>query len=997
MTDVFISYSRKDKAFVQVLNQALADSKYDAWVDWENIPLTADWWEEIKAGIEGADTFIFVISPDSIASKVCGQEIDHAVENNKRLLPIVYREGFDMSLVRPALGRHNWLFFKEDNDFDQAFTALVEALNTDLSHVKTHTRLLVKAQEWDKKYRRDDLLLRGDEFVISENWLVEALEQQKEPLPATLHKEYIHAGREAQEREVKQEKRRILILRSLLAVMSLAFVGAAGAGAYAYRLWKTSEIAQITTLAEKSNLLFFTDKKPAALITALEAGQKLQQHTEGDHNLVRQVLSQTVGGIREIKTLDNHDGAVREIAISPDGTLIASGTSRGEIKFWNQDGKLLRTISAHEAGYSIRRLTFSPDGDVLASASADKTAKLWNLEGELLHTLADHGDKVWDIAFSPDGQTLVTSSHDATLKLWNRNGELLKTLNGHEGRVWGLVLSPDGQIISSHSDDKTIKLWNWQGELLQTLSGHTVAPRSKAFSPDGELIASSGADKTIRLWSRNGELLSTLTGHEDTVNRVTFSPDGQLLASASHDYTIKLWTREGQLLKTLIGHTSGINWVMFSQDGQTLFSSSNDGSIKQWDLEGTLLQTFTGHQGWVVDLTLSPDGQTLLSASGDKTVKLWNFEENTSTTLKGHKSWVWDPQYSPDGQTIVTGEDYGQLKFWTANGELIRTVEAYDIVHRLSDFTFSPDGQVIASISRSGPVAHLWSAEGERLNVLEGHEGESTSFVAFSPDGNILATTRNDTVRLWNLDGELLHTLTNNADYIGGIAFSPDGKTLASANGTDGTVKLWSTEGELRHTLGNRDEYTYIAFSPDGKYLAAAGDNTLQLWNTEGELIRDLEGHTDPVVWVQFTPNGQIIGTAGLDGTIRLWNLDGKLLRTIGNEDDRLGKFVFSPNGQFIATASENVEDHTVKLWSIEGELLQTFVGHRDWILDLAFSPDSKNLVSSSADETAILWDLEALKFDALMQRGCEWWREFTEYQDNPPDQQQTICHGFED
>ena len=107
MTDVFISYSRKDKAFVQVLNQALANSKYDAWVDWENIPLTADWWEEIKAGIEGADTFIFVISPDSIASKVCGQEIDHAVENNKRLLPIVYREGFDMSLVRPALGKHN--------------------------------------------------------------------------------------------------------------------------------------------------------------------------------------------------------------------------------------------------------------------------------------------------------------------------------------------------------------------------------------------------------------------------------------------------------------------------------------------------------------------------------------------------------------------------------------------------------------------------------------------------------------------------------------------------------------------------------------------------------------------------------------------------------------------------------------------------------------------------------------------------------------------------
>ncbi len=82
MTDVFISYSRKDKAFVQVLNQALSESKYNAWVDWENIPFTADWWAEIEAGIEAADTFIFVISPDSIASQVCAQEIDHAVANN---------------------------------------------------------------------------------------------------------------------------------------------------------------------------------------------------------------------------------------------------------------------------------------------------------------------------------------------------------------------------------------------------------------------------------------------------------------------------------------------------------------------------------------------------------------------------------------------------------------------------------------------------------------------------------------------------------------------------------------------------------------------------------------------------------------------------------------------------------------------------------------------------------------------------------------------------
>ncbi len=112
MADVFISYSRVDQDFVRVLHQALAQSQCDAWVDWEDIPLSADWWKEIQAGIDAANTFIFVISPDSLKSEVCRQEIDYAVANHKRMMPIVWRDGFDRTLVPPALGKHNWLFFR---------------------------------------------------------------------------------------------------------------------------------------------------------------------------------------------------------------------------------------------------------------------------------------------------------------------------------------------------------------------------------------------------------------------------------------------------------------------------------------------------------------------------------------------------------------------------------------------------------------------------------------------------------------------------------------------------------------------------------------------------------------------------------------------------------------------------------------------------------------------------------------------------------------------
>ena len=127
MADVFISYSRKDKDFVKTLHLALAQCDRDAWVDWEDILPTADWWQEIERGIEAANTFVFVVSPDSVASKVCNQEIDHAIHHNKRLVPVVRRDDFDTKQAHEALRRHNWLYFRESDDFDSAFQSLLKS------------------------------------------------------------------------------------------------------------------------------------------------------------------------------------------------------------------------------------------------------------------------------------------------------------------------------------------------------------------------------------------------------------------------------------------------------------------------------------------------------------------------------------------------------------------------------------------------------------------------------------------------------------------------------------------------------------------------------------------------------------------------------------------------------------------------------------------------------------------------------------------------------
>lgn len=192
MTNVFISYSRKDKEFVQKLHATLQQCHRDIWIDWQDIPITADWWLEIEAGIESAQNFVFIISPDSVTSKVCHQEIEYAVKHKKRLVPLVRRENFEMMQLHPALSKYNWLFFRDIDDFTNAFQALIKAIDTDLDHVRTHTNLLVRAKEWDKKGRNDSYLLRGSALTDAEQWLTQNV--YKEPEATNLHKEYITAS-----------------------------------------------------------------------------------------------------------------------------------------------------------------------------------------------------------------------------------------------------------------------------------------------------------------------------------------------------------------------------------------------------------------------------------------------------------------------------------------------------------------------------------------------------------------------------------------------------------------------------------------------------------------------------------------------------------------------------------------------------------------------------------------------------------------------------------
>ncbi len=1018
MAKVFISYSRKDIEFAKRLTGELQKSELDFWIDWEGIPPTVDWWKEIEKGIEEADVFLFLISPDSAKSKVCGQEIDVAVKNGKRIIPIVVRE-IEWQETPPQLGHLNYIFFSRDDDFDTAIKKVMTAIQTDYKWAAIHRRLQVKALEWERSHKEKSFLLRGKDLQDAEFQL--ATNTSKDPHPTDLQREYVFNSRRAADRQ-----RRITTGISAAGIVALAalvvfgFIQAGNANRNADASQRNEATAQAASTLALSNAM------TAQAASTLAISNEQEARRQAEVALARQLAAQAqplfAGGNSRQRTAVLL--AIQSMRLFP--TLEAS-----QILL---DNTLAKPLVRMEVDDWVTALAYSPDGKYVVSGSTDGTARVCDVVTGVEVARMLHDEPVYAVAFSPDDRLVASGSDDGAVRVWDAStgAEVVRFV--HADMVNSVVFSPDGKYVASGSSDNTARVWEIASGREVARMTHSDYVNVVAFSPDGGFVVSGGADNTARVWdaatgveaARMLHFVSAVPvigggggGREggEGVSYVAFSPDGRFVVSGGCDQrdnvsqcvrgSAILWGAVTSREIARVTHAAQASSAAFSPDGQYLVSGGIDGLVIVWEVPLGRELARMRHDAAVISVAFSPDGADVISASADNTARVWEMASGTEVARMTHDGPVRSAAFSPDGRSVVSAGSDGTISVWEPvtgkyvsrmnfgyawafspagrymSGRVCEAVDSNDFCTRVTVYAweiasgraikqitydsgvistaFSPDDRFFASGSYDNSIHVLDLASGTEIARMA-HE-EAVNSVAFSPDGEWLVSGSWDgTSRVWEAEtGREVSRMTHE-DGVQSAVFSPDGRYVVSGAGD--SVRVWEAVSGNEVTRIVDTFVRNVLFSPDGRYVLTAGAGTsARVWDADtGEEIAGMH-HNGTVMSIDISPDDRYAVSAAVTG-VKVWETaTGRQIAGMLH-DDFVNFASFSPDGMYVVSAGG---DGTARVWeALTGREIARMT-YDDPVANATFSPDGKYVISASGGETQV-W---AYLPNDLIARAC--------------------------
>ncbi|MBI3724645.1 protein kinase [bacterium] len=568
---------------------------------------------------------------------------------------------------------------------------------------------------------------------------------------------------------------------------------------------------------------------------------------------------------REVARLRAEKRRWNRIAFSPDGTLIATAhhlpqslwsneeaLGAWKVALWNGGtGALSRTLPAHANTNDVAAVAFSPDGRTLATVGAT-TCELWDVDAAERRFVLPAGEKdddVTTVAFSTDGKLLATAG-GGLVKLWDpATGTFLRQLMRDGGDVRAIVFSPDGRRLAG-AGSLDVHVWETGGKSAP-LRLHTEGrPRALAFAPDGATLVTGGSSE-VQLWD----------------------------------------TASAQCLRRVLAHDRDVSACLFSPDGRGLLTSGADG-VRRWSIEERPERpTFRGRERSLDDFALSPTTATVALVGGPGSVEILSLETGKVTvSLSTMCGGGGTAAFSPDGKTIAVGET--PVSLWdSATGSLKRRLETPHATIRagpsmgVRGIAFSSTGNLLAAACLDGSV-EVWEVATSRsrwsAKLGEFHEADEP---AFSPDERILACPAMGEVALYEV---------SSGRPIRKLATTPSSDVhMANAGGS---TRMTSSHGVRR-----------IAFSPDGKLLAAPNGDSVRVWDGgTWDLAFDLRGHRAPVVSVAFSPDGRLLASWSLDMTAKLWDVAARgELKTLKGHGGGPSRIAFSRDGGLLGMLDE--------------------------------------------------------------------------------------------